>query len=82
MDEEVLEEGLTWKEIVHWLKDHPESPSWTEILLQVIERGSFPAVRRLKDGTLAIEPLDTSGKVLGFFLEKASDQPILGTRKS
>ena len=81
MDEKVLDDGLTWKEMVHWLKSHPDPPSWVEILLQVIEKGSFPAARRLKDGTWAIDPLDTSGKVLGHLLEKGSNQPILGTRK-
>jgi tRNA A37 methylthiotransferase MiaB len=80
VDEKVLDEGLTWKEMVRWLKSIPDPPSWVEILLQVIEKRSFPAARRL-DGAWTIDPLDTSGRVLGLFLEKASDQPILGTRK-
>jgi uncharacterized radical SAM superfamily protein len=50
MDEKVVDEGLTWKEMVPWLKDHPHAPSWIEILLQGIEKESFPAARRLKDG--------------------------------
>jgi anaerobic magnesium-protoporphyrin IX monomethyl ester cyclase len=105
VDEEVLEEGLTWKKMVHGLKNWKEreprgiggsqeavtaalrrgradSPSWIDLLRQAVERRSFPAVRRLRDGTFAIDPLETSGKVLDYFLERANDQPLLGTRKS
>jgi hypothetical protein len=46
----------------------------------VIEKRFFLAVGRL-DGAWIIDPLDTAGRVLGLFLEKANDQPILGTRK-
>jgi hypothetical protein len=82
MDEKVLDEGLTWKEMLPWLKGHPDPPSWIEILLQVTGKGAFPAAKRLKDGALVIDPLNASGRVLGHFLEKGSNQSILGTRKS
>jgi anaerobic magnesium-protoporphyrin IX monomethyl ester cyclase len=82
IDEKVLDEGLTWKELARWPRGHRPSPSWIEVLLQGLEGGSFPAAGRLKDGTWVLPPLAASGKVLGFFLEKATHQPILGTRHS
>ena len=82
INEKLLDEGLTWKEMARWRRGRPPSPSWIEFLLEGIESGSFPAARSLKDGTRAIRPLAASGKVLGLFLEKASHQPILGTRNS
>jgi len=83
MDEEELEEGLTWKELFRRLKEKVEvkakddETSWIGLLLLLFNERSFFSLRKdsIREKSLVKEK--SSRKVLDYFFENAWENPIL-----
>jgi hypothetical protein len=88
MDEKVLEEGMTWRDLFRRLREKVEmtvrvkvdETTWIELLLLLFNKRSFFSLRRESIREKSVVKEETSKKVLDFFLEKAWETPILKSR--
>ena len=83
MDEEELEEGMTWKELFRRLKEKVEvkakddETSWIGLLLLFFNERSFFSLRRDPTREKSVVKEKSSKKVLDYFFEKAWGNPTL-----
>ncbi len=90
MDEKVLEEGLTWKELHRILeekvkagvKSKEDNITWPQLLLLIENERSFFSLRKESMREKSVVKEETSKKVLDYFLEKAWESPTLKSRNS
>jgi radical SAM superfamily enzyme YgiQ (UPF0313 family) len=88
MDEKVLKEGMTWRDLFRRLREKVEmtvrvkvdETTWIELLLLLFNKRSFFSLRRESIREKSVVKEETSKKVLDFFLEKAWETPILKSR--
>jgi hypothetical protein len=88
MDEKVLEEGMTWRELFRRLREKVEmtvrvkvdETTWIDLLLLLFNKRLFFSLRRESIKEKSVVKEGTSKKVLDFFLEKAWETPILKSR--
>jgi radical SAM superfamily enzyme YgiQ (UPF0313 family) len=83
MEEEELEEGMTWKELFWRLKEKVEvkakddETSWIGLLLLLFNERSFFSLRRDSTREKSVVKEKSSKKVLDYFFEKAWENPTL-----
>jgi hypothetical protein len=88
MDEKVLEEGLTWKELHRILEEKARAEAkmkedtitWPKLLLMLENERSFFRLRKESVREKSMVKEETSKKVLDCFLEKAWECPTLKSR--
>ena len=96
MDENELEEGMTWDELSKVLrekgkvevkvkvqeKDGVAEITWRDLILLISMERSFFGLRKDPGRKISVEKEKSSKKVLDYFLEKAREKPILKSRLS
>ena len=88
MDEEELEEGITWRELLQTLREKVETKveeyrqTWIDLLLLLASERSFFSLRKGSGERILVEKEKSSKKVLDYFFEKAWLTPILKSRSS
>jgi len=88
IDEKVLEEGMTWKELHRILEEKVKAEvkvkedniTWPQLLLLLKNKRSFFSLRKELIREKSVVKEETSKKVLDCFLEKAWETPILKSR--
>jgi anaerobic magnesium-protoporphyrin IX monomethyl ester cyclase len=88
MDEKVLEEGITWKELHRILEEKVKAEvkikedtiTWPQLLLLIENERSFFSLRKESMREKSVVKEETSKKVLDYFLEKAWESPTLKSR--
>jgi len=88
MDEKVLEEGMTWKELHRILEEKVKAEvkikedniTWPQLLLLIENERSFFSLRKESMREKSVVKEETSKKVLDYFLEKAWESPTLKSR--
>jgi len=88
IDEKVLEEGMTWKELHRILEEKVKAEvkikedniTWSQLLLLIENERSFFSLRKESMRERSVVKEETSKKVLNCFLEKAWETPILKSR--
>lgn len=88
VDEEELNEGMTWRELYGVLGERVEAEgisskealTWIGLLLVFFKERSFFSVKKGYAGRKSIFREKTSRRVLDYFFEKAWDKPILKSR--
>ncbi len=90
MDEGELDEGMTWREFLLFLRDRAgagvenlalrpvlrKSDAWIQLLLLLFEERSFFGLRKVAGG-LSLLKEESSKKVLDYFIEKAWKSPVM-----
>jgi hypothetical protein len=79
IDEEELEEGMTWKELFQRLREKVEvkakvedhETTWIDLLLLLFNKRSFYSLRKNSGGEMLVVKEESSKKVLDDFFEKA-----------
>jgi radical SAM superfamily enzyme YgiQ (UPF0313 family) len=90
MDEKVLEEGMTWKDLHRILEEKVKAGvkikedhvTWPQLLLWLENKRSFFSLRKESMAEKLVVKEETSKKVLDYFLEKAWESPMLKSRNS
>jgi radical SAM superfamily enzyme YgiQ (UPF0313 family) len=90
MDEKVLEEGMTWKDLHRILEEKVKAGvkikedhvTWPQLLLWLENKRSFFSLRKESMAEKLVVKEETSKKVLDNFLEKAWESPMLKSRNS
>ncbi|MGB7572555.1 MAG: radical SAM protein [Thermodesulfobacteriota bacterium] len=88
MDEKELEEGTTWKELYHVLKEKVRSKvkedhvTWVNLLLLLDSERSFFSLTKDSARRILVEKEKSSKGVLDYFFERAWEKPILKSRAS
>ena len=90
MDENELEEGMTWKELYRVLEEKvkvedkvkEETITWVNLLSLLLRDKSFFSLRKDSGLKISVEKEKSSKKVLDYFFEKAWQKPILKSRPS
>jgi radical SAM superfamily enzyme YgiQ (UPF0313 family) len=85
IDEEELEEGMTWKELFQRLREKVEvkakvedhETTWIDLLLLLFNKRSFYSLRKNSGGEMLVVKEESSKKVLDDFFEKAWQNPTL-----
>jgi uncharacterized protein YaaW (UPF0174 family) len=83
MDEKELDEGMTWKELLWDLKNKVKvevkdnATAWIDLLLLLFNERSFFSLRKDSRGRILVVKEKSSKKVLDYFFEKGSENPIL-----
>ena len=83
MDEKELDEGMTWKELLWDLKVKVKvevkdnATAWIDLLLLLFNERSFFSLRKDSRGRILVVKEKSSKKVLDYFFEKGSENPIL-----
>jgi radical SAM superfamily enzyme YgiQ (UPF0313 family) len=88
MDGKELEEGMTWEELLRFIKDKvevkvkvkEEAITWIDLVLLLSEERSFFSLRKDSGRKISVEKEKSSKKVLDYFFEKAWGNPILKSR--
>jgi tRNA A37 methylthiotransferase MiaB len=84
MDEEELDEGITWREIAQVLKERREfkdhATSWVDLVLLFFNERSFFNLKKDSGEEKLVLEEKSSKKVLDYFFEKAWENPILKSR--
>lgn len=88
MDEKVLEEGMTWRDLFQRLREKVEmsvrvkvdKTTWIDLLLLLFNKRSFFSLRKESMREKSVVKEETSKKVLDCFLEKAWESPTLKSR--
>jgi hypothetical protein len=81
MDERVLDESMTWKELYRVLKERAKAKEivWKDLLLMISEDRSFFSLRKDSGGRISISRIESSKKVLDCFFERSWQKSILGS---
>ena len=88
MDEKELEEGTTWKELYHVLKEKVRSKvkenhvTWVNLLLLLDSERSFFSLTKDSARRILVQKEKSSKGVLDYFFERAWEKPILKSRAS
>jgi radical SAM superfamily enzyme YgiQ (UPF0313 family) len=90
MDENELEEGITWKELFKILKGKgkfkgkvdKDATTWVDLLLLLDSERSFFSLRKESGRRVSVEKEKSSRKVLDYFFEKAWESSILKSHAS
>ena len=85
MDEEELDEGMTWKGLLKVLKEKERvkakvkgnATTWIDLLLLLFDKRSFYSLRKDSEGEMLVVKEKSSKKVLDDFFEKAWENPTL-----
>jgi anaerobic magnesium-protoporphyrin IX monomethyl ester cyclase len=86
MDEEELDEGITWKELLRDLKDKVEVElkddqlAWINLILNLFREKAFFSLRKDSGGRVSALKEKSSKKVVDYFFDKAWENPILKSR--
>jgi hypothetical protein len=86
MDEEELDEGITWKELLRDLKDKVEVElkddqlAWINLILNLFREKAFFGLRKDSGGRVSALKEKSSKKVVDYFFDKALENPILKSR--
>jgi radical SAM superfamily enzyme YgiQ (UPF0313 family) len=86
MDEEELDEGITWKELLRDLKDKVEVElkddqlAWVNLILNLFREKAFFSLRKDSGGRVSALKGKSSRKVVDYFFDKALENPILKSR--
>lgn len=86
MDEEELDEGITWKELLRDLKDKVEVElkddqlAWVNLILNLFREKAFFSLRKDSGGRVSALKEKSSKKVVDYFFDKALENPILKSR--
>jgi hypothetical protein len=86
MDEEELDEGITWKELLRDLKDKVEVElkdnqlTWINLILNLFREKVFFSLRKDSGGRVSVLEEKSSKKVVDYFFDKAWENPILKSR--
>ena len=86
MDEEELDEGITWKELLRDLKDKVEVElkddqlAWVNLILNLFREKAFSSLRKDSGGRVSALKGKSSRKVVDYFFDKALENPILKSR--
>ena len=90
MDEEEIEEGLTWEELYRVLKEKVKAEvevkendvTWVDLFLLLEKERSFFSLRKDSGRRISISKMESSKKVLDCLFEKAWQRPILKSHSS
>jgi hypothetical protein len=93
MDEKILEEGMTWEEILQALKDRPGGPTrcagaekgdraWPDLLLLLLKERTFFGLGKTSGGGVSLFRNRSSKRVVDLFFEKSWDVPILRSKQA
>jgi radical SAM superfamily enzyme YgiQ (UPF0313 family) len=85
IDEEELDEGMTWKGLLKVLKEKERvkgkvkgnATTWIDLLLLLFDKRSFYSLRKDSKGEMVVVKEKSSKKVLDDFFEKAWENPTL-----
>jgi hypothetical protein len=84
----VLEEGMTWKELLWDLKNKVKvevkdnATAWIDLLLLLFNERSFFSLRKDSAREKSVLKEKSSEKVLKYFFEKAWENPIVKSRNA
>jgi hypothetical protein len=86
MDEETLEEGITWRKLFQKLKDkavvraQDRMTAWADLFVMLFEERSFFSLRKDVQGRSSFQKEKSSKRVLDNYFQNGFDRPILKTR--
>jgi radical SAM superfamily enzyme YgiQ (UPF0313 family) len=88
MDEKELNEGMTWRELFHRLKEKAkveaeakeDATAWIDLLLTLFNERSFYSLKKDSGREVVVVREKSSKKVLDYFFEKVWERPILKSR--